>query len=150
MNKVFLIGNLTKDPEIKVTQSGKEMAKFSLAVSSSYEKGDDGKYKTDFFNCIAWGKTCELMNKYTQKGSKLLVEGNISNNTWDKPDGTKGYSVNINVSTVEFLSPKSEKDTSSSSSYNSNSNSSDYSPEGKGANDGGEIDLDDINISMPF
>lgn len=101
MNKVILIGRLAKDPEARATTTGKNLANFPLAVS-------EGKDKAQFFNCVAWNKTADLICNYCQKGSQVMVSGKIQNRSWDKPDGTKGYATDIVASEIEFLSSKSK------------------------------------------
>lgn len=145
MNKLLLIGNLTKDPEIKTTKNGKEMAKFSLAITSPWEKDEEGKNKTDFFNCVAWGKTAEVIGNYLTKGSKVAVYGSISNTSWDKPDGSKGYGVQVTVNELEMLGSKK---TSEGNSYNQNTSHQEAAETEN--EETAEIDLDDINLSMPF
>ena len=101
MNKVFLVGNLTKDPELRYTQSGKATARMSIAINQGY--GD--KQTTDFFNLIAWEKTAELCDKFLSKGSKVLVVGRLKNNNYEK-DGVKHYGVDVIVNSIEFLDKK--------------------------------------------
>ena len=101
MNKVILVGNLTKEPEVRKSQSGKSVARMSIAVNQGYGE----KQKTDFFNLVAWDKTADLCEKYLNKGSKILVEGRIKNNNYEK-DGAKHYGVDVIVETVEFMDRK--------------------------------------------
>ena len=101
MNKVILTGNLTKDVEMRYTQSGKEMARMSIAVNQGY--GD--KQTTDFFNLTAWEKTANLCGKYLSKGSKVLVEGRLKNNNYEK-NGVKHYGVDVIVESIEFMDSK--------------------------------------------
>ncbi len=103
MNKIYLSGNLTKEPEIRYTQSGKAFVRMSIAVNQGY--GD--KQTTDFFNLVAWEKTAELCAKYLSKGSKILVEGRLKNNNYDK-DGVKHYAVDVIVESIEFMDRKSD------------------------------------------
>ena len=102
MNKVILVGNLTKDPDVRATQSGKLIARVGIAVNQGY--GD--KQSTDFFNLIAWEKTADLMNKYLHKGSKILVEGRLKNNNYEDNKGVKHYAVDVIVETFEFMDSK--------------------------------------------
>ena len=102
MNKVILVGNLTKDPDVRATQSGKSVARVGIAVNQGY--GD--KQNTDFFNLIAWEKTADLMNKYLHKGSKILVEGRLKNNNYEDNKGVKHYAVDVIVETFEFMDSK--------------------------------------------
>lgn len=101
MNKVILSGNLTKDVEVRYTQSGKATARMSIAINQGY--GD--KKTTDYFNLVAWEKTAELCGKYLSKGSKILVEGRLKNNNYEK-DGVKHYGVDVIVTNLEFLDNK--------------------------------------------
>ena len=106
MNIVILIGNLVKDVELKATTSGKEVCSFTLAVQRNY-KNADGKYDSDFINCIAYGKTAELVSKYTKKGDKISVEGKILTRSYEK-DGKKVYVTEILVSNIDFLAMRKE------------------------------------------
>ena len=76
MNKVFLIGNLTRDPELTETSGGIKICRFSIAVNRNYS-GSDGERKTDFFNCVAWRNLAETVARYTKKGIKVAVSGSI-------------------------------------------------------------------------
>lgn len=105
MNKIFLSGNLTKDPDIRYTNSGKATARTIIAVNRGY--GD--KQTTDFFNLVAWDKTAEFFGKYLKKGSRILVEGRLQNNVYTDKNGVKRYSEDIVVANVEFAGSKSDK-----------------------------------------
>lgn len=102
MNKVMLIGNLTKDPELATTTSNVSVCKFSLAVSRKF-KNDKGEYDTDFFNIVVWRTVAENCAKYIKKGSKVCVIGSIQNRSYDAQDGTKRYVTDIVADDVEFL-----------------------------------------------
>ena len=104
MNKIFLLGNLTKDPEIRYTQSGTAWARAGIGVSRKV-KNQDGKYDSDFFNLVAWGKTAEFCGKYLKKGSRIFVEGRLQNNNYEK-DGVKHYGNDVVVDSVEFAESK--------------------------------------------
>lgn len=106
MNKIFLSGHLTKDPEVRYTKSGKAVASFSIGVNRFARKGE--KPESDFFNLEAWEKTAEFIGRYFNKGSKILIEGRLQNNIYEK-DGVKHYSEKIVVEKVEFADSKSEK-----------------------------------------
>ena len=97
MNKCILTGNLTKDNELKQTGQT-QMLKNTLAVRREFKKDE-----TDFINIVAWGKTAELIAKYTQKGSKLLVIGRIQTGSYDAQDGSKRYTTDIIVENIEFI-----------------------------------------------
>lgn len=103
VNKVIMIGNLTRDPEVKYTQSGTAVAKMGIAVNRQY-KGPDGEYKKEvqFFNVVAWGKTAENCAKYLTKGKPLYVEGRLQNRQWEQ-DGQKRTATEIVADMVQFL-----------------------------------------------
>ena len=102
MNKVILMGNLVADPELRTTQSGKSAATFRIAVRRNF-KNQSGEYESDFLRCLAFGSTADVIGKYFVKGSRILVEGSIQTSSWDKNDGTKGYSTDIFVTSIEFV-----------------------------------------------
>lgn len=109
MNKVILIGNLTKDPEQSKTSSGIESSKFTIAVQRSYA-GQDGERGADFINIIAWRGQAENCNKYLKKGRKVAVEGEIRTRIYDAQDGTKRYITEVLAEKVEFLSKADDSD----------------------------------------
>lgn len=102
MNKAFLIGNLGKDPELNTTQSGKLVTKFSIGVADGF--GD--KKSTSWHNIVCWEKLAETAGNSLSKGSKVLVEGKITNRSYDGKDGVKRYITEIVANHIEFLSPK--------------------------------------------
>lgn len=104
MNKIMLIGNLTRDPELTETAQGKKLCKFTIAVGRAFDKE-----KTDFFSCSAWEQKAEVIAKYVRKGNKLCVVGRLEINETEK-DGIKTRHHNITVEEIEFLTPKSETD----------------------------------------
>ena len=105
MNKVFLIGNLTKDTELSETSNGIAVCRFSIAVQRKFASAS-GEKETDFFNCTAWRGQAEAIHKYTSKGKKIAVIGSIQNRTYEAQDGTKMHVTDIIVNEVEFLSYK--------------------------------------------
>ncbi len=107
MNKVFLIGNLTKDPELNSTSNGIAYCRFSLAVSRNYSS-KDGKRETDFLSIVVWRAQAENCAKYLKKGSKAAISGSIQTRSFDAQDGTKRYVTEITADEVQFLSTKSE------------------------------------------
>ena len=107
MNKVFLIGNLTRDPELRETPSGVPMCRFAIAVSRPYSS-QDGERQTDFFECTAWRGLGETIARFTKKGNKVAVSGSIQTRTYEKADGTKGFSVDIIADEVEFLTSRND------------------------------------------
>lgn len=118
MNKVILVGNLTKDPELSTTSNGISYCKFSIAVTRRFPNAE-GTREADFFNIIVWRQQAENCHKYLRKGSKAGVIGSLQTRTYDDKDGNKRYVTEIIADEVEFLNSKS----SSSDDYSSdNSN----------------------------
>lgn len=105
MNKVVLIGNLTRDPEIAETQSGVTVCRFALAVKRNYSNSD-GERETDFFNVLVWRTLGENCGKYLKKGSKVAIVGSLQNRTYEDKHGNKKQVTEINATEVEFLTPK--------------------------------------------
>ena len=109
MNKVFLIGNLTRDPELTETASGVPVCHFAIAVNRNYSS-QDGERQTDFFNSTAWRATAETIARYTKKGKKVAVTGSIQMRNYEDNQGIKRSAVDIIVQDVEFLSPRDSDD----------------------------------------
>ena len=105
MNKVILIGNLTRDPELTETANGTAVCRFAIAVSRDYA-GADGNRETDFFNITVWNKQAENCGKYLKKGNKVAVVARLQNRSYEDKDGVKRYVTDIIASEVEFLTPK--------------------------------------------
>ncbi len=152
MNKVFIIGRLTKDPEIRTTSTGKKVASFSVAVSDG--KDQNGQELTQYFNMSGWDRLAEIIESYVKKGTKVAVFGSLKNRSWDKPDGTKGYATDILARELEILSSKAETEAHASSTATSTESSSTPAKSAKEASPVDdklpEINVDDINIQMPF
>ncbi len=126
VNKVILMGNLTRDVEMRTTPSGQSVANFSLAVSRSW-KGQDGQQQeqTSFINCVAWGKTGEIIAQYVSKGNPLLVSGRLDQRSWDdKESGQKRSTVEVVVEDFNFVSSSGGQGGNSGSSPQSSSQSS--------------------------
>lgn len=104
MQKLIIIGNVCADPEMRTTPNGKTVTNFTVAVS---RKGD--KDKTDFFRCAAWGKTGEVCGQYLGKGKKVCVAGEVSARAYTDKQGEAKASLEVFVTEVEFLSPRSEE-----------------------------------------
>lgn len=109
MNKVFLIGNLTRDPELTETNTGVALCRFSIAVNRNYGSAD-GERKTDFFNVVAWRGLGETVARYAKKGNKVAVSGSIELRNYEDSQGVKRTGVDIVAQDVEFLSPKGSGD----------------------------------------
>lgn len=107
MNKVILIGNLTRDPEISTTSGGVSVCRFAVAVTRRYANAD-GERDTDFLNIVAWRSLAENCHKFLKKGSKVAVVGNIQNRSYDATDGSKRYITEVVAEEVEFLNTKAD------------------------------------------
>lgn len=124
-NKVILMGNLTRDVEVRTTASGQSVANFSLAVSRSW-RGQDGQQQdqTSFINCVAWGKVGDIIAQYVHKGSPLLVSGRLDQRSYQDKDGNKRSAVEVVVEDFNFVSSgRSDNSSPSASSSNQSTNS---------------------------
>lgn len=104
MNKVYLIGNLTREPEMRSTQTGVSVCNFSIAVNR--RKNADGAQQTDYFNIVAWRQLADLCGRYLRKGKKVAVVGSIQTRTYEAQDGSKRSAFDIVADEVEFLTPQ--------------------------------------------
>lgn len=106
MNQLNIIGNVTRDPELRTTQTGKKVCTFKVAVNNSRRKTDEAQ----FFRCTAWERLAETCAQYLTKGKKVAVTGNVSMSEFTaKNDGAQHATLEVNVSDVEFLSGRSEQ-----------------------------------------
>ena len=106
MNKVILMGRLTRDPEIRYAQDNSlPVARFTLAVDRRFKR-DNSQQTADFISCVAFGKTAEFFEKYMKQGTKVCLEGRIQTNSYTKQDGSKAYSTDVVVENVEFAESK--------------------------------------------
>lgn len=103
MQKFIASGNVTKDPQITMSKNGKTIANFSIAVRQDFKTA--GEYKSDFFNCVAFGSTAEYIGNYLTKGNKVLICGRLQNESWEK-DGVKHYATKVIIDSCEGLTPK--------------------------------------------
>ncbi|MCF0130938.1 MAG: single-stranded DNA-binding protein [Pseudobutyrivibrio sp.] len=108
MNKVIMMGRLTRDPEVRYGGANNTaVARYSIAVDRRFKR--DNEPTADFFNCVSFGKQGEFVEKYLRKGSKVLVEGELRNNNYQNKDGQMVYNVEINVANVEFAESKNSQ-----------------------------------------
>lgn len=104
LNKVLLIGNLTKDPELRYTPGGLAVANLRMATNRTYkDKSGEKKQEVCFITVVAWDKQAEICNQYLHKGSPLFVEGRLQSRTWDGPDGKKRSVVEVRAERIQFL-----------------------------------------------
>ena len=105
INRVVLVGRLTKEPELRTTPSGAKVCQYTLAVNRTRKA--DGQQEADFINCVSWNKTAELMNQYLSKGALIGIEGRIQTRNYDDNSGRKVYVTEIITDSVQFLESKS-------------------------------------------
>ncbi len=111
MNKVILMGRLARDPDVRTTQSGKSVARMTIAVDRRMSRNaDSNQPSADFLNLVAWERLAEFSGNYLHKGSKILVEGRLQSRSYEAQDGTKRYVTEVNVSDIEFCESKSHAD----------------------------------------
>ena len=104
INRVVLVGRLTKEPELRTTPSGAKVCQYTLAVNRTRKA--EGQPDADFINCVAWNKTAELMNQYLSKGALIGIEGRIQTRNYDDNSGRKVYVTEVICDSVAFLEPK--------------------------------------------
>ena len=145
INKAILMGRLTRDPELRHTNSGTAVCSFSIAINNGF--GENAQ--TDFINCVAWNKTAEFVSKYFSKGKMIIVIGRISTRSWDGPDGKKNYATEVVANEVAFGESKRDGgDMGSVPSFGASSASAGV-PEMPAMNDGGFSPLD-TDDDLPF
>ena len=120
MNKVILVGRLTKDPELRATTSGVPVCSFTVACDRRYVKAGEER-KADFINCIAWRQAGESISKYFVKGNRIALEGSIQTRTWQDAEGKNRYATEVVVDQWEFAQSKSEGGASAAYAPSSNS-----------------------------
>lgn len=139
LNKVMLIGNLTRDPEVRYTPQNTAVASFVIATNREWKVEGETKQVADFHNVVAWNKLAEICGQLLTKGTKVYVEGRLQTRTWDDANsGTKKYKTEVVVEDMIVLTPKGGNGDSESSSFDSHSSESSNSSE--------EINFDDINL----
>lgn len=155
LNKVMLIGNVGKDPEVTTLDKGGKVAKFTLATSEKYtDKSGNKTERTDWHNIVAWGPLADLVEKYVTKGKQLYLEGQIRNRSWEQ-DGIKKFATDINITQLVFLSSAgngANKDQSSStaSSEAPKSSSAKKSTSSKSPEPVVAPAMDDTDEDLPF
>jgi len=115
MNKVILMGRLTRDPEMRQTTGGIQVCSFSIAVNRRFAK--DGAQNTDFINCTAWRQQAEFICKYFHKGAMIAVVGSLQTRTWENQEGKRQYSTDVVVEEVHFTGSKQESGQGGSGDY---------------------------------
>ena len=145
MNKVILMGRITRDAEIRYTQGEKStaIARFSLAVDRRFKRDND-EQNADFISCIAFGKIAEFLEKFGRKGTKFVVEGRIQTGSYNNKDGQKVYTTDVVVENIEFAESKN------SSGSGGSTNQPAPAPSSSSAGDGFMNIPDGIDEELPF
>lgn len=145
MNKVILMGRLTRDPEVRYSQGSSQttVSRFSIAVDRRFKR--DGDPDADFFNCTAFGKQAEFVERYLHKGTKILLVGHIQNDNYTNKDGQQVYSVQVLAEEIEFAESKN-----ASGENNGFQGGNQSKPEPSGAGDGFMNIPDGIDEELPF
>jgi len=120
MNRVILVGRLTKSPDVKNTTSGKSVATFTLAVDRRF-KNKDGQKEADFVPIVVWGKQAEFAGQYLSKGSQIGVSGRLQVRSYDAQDGQRRYVTEVIADEIQFLGSKKDGSSSANTQYQSNS-----------------------------
>lgn len=107
MNKVILVGRLSRDPELRTTQSGTSVTSFSVACDRRFVRGGEER-QADFISCVAWGKTAEFVHQYFSKGMRIALDGRIETRSYEDQSGNKRYVTEVIAENVEFAQSKNE------------------------------------------
>jgi single-strand DNA-binding protein len=111
LNRVTIIGRLTRDPELKYIQSGSAVANFSIATNRNYTTNSgEKKEEVSYFDCIAWGKMGEILTEYCHKGSRIAVEGRLQQRRWEDKENNKKSKIEIVSDNIQFLDSKASSD----------------------------------------
>lgn len=152
LNHIVIMGRLTRDPELRYTQSQTPVASFTVAVDRDFGSRDGGEKQTDFIDCVAWRQTAEFVSKYFQKGSMAVVSGRLQIRDWTDREGNKRRSAEINVDNVYFGESRRRDGDAPRSDSRSSYSSYDDNRSGMGASPapGGFSELDDDDGELPF
>ena len=166
LNHIVIMGRLTRDPELRYTQSNTPVASFSLAVDRDFQNRETGERQTDFIDCVAWRASAEFVSKYFQKGSMAVVSGRLQMRDWTDRDGNKRTSAEIVADNVYFGESKRSREGNSgenygggyggnggyNSGYSSRNNNNNASNGFNSAPQGGNAfaELDDGDGELPF
>ena len=133
MNKVFLIGRLTRDPELRYTGNNTAVATFSIAVNRNFSN-QQGEREADFINIVVWRKQAENVKNYLSQGSQVAIDGRIQTRSYDDNNGQKRYVTEVVADNVEFLGSKNQQSTGASMNNSSSNNNAGPTPYDFGAN----------------
>lgn len=152
MNKVILVGNLARDPEMRQTPNGVSVARFTVAVSRRFSR--DGQPQTDFINCVAWRQQADFLCRYFQKGSGIQLCGSIQSRSWDGQDGKRQYATEVVADELSFNGPKRQSQdggfqSAAQGGYSAPPVQEQPAFDG-GFDDGGFTDIDGSEDDLPF
>lgn len=151
INRVVLTGRLTRDPELKATQSGLSVASFTLAVNRQFTDSQ-GKREADFINCVIWRKAAENLCKFTHKGSLIGIDGRLQTRSYDNNNGQKVFVTEVVVDSFSLLESKNESQANNagnnSNGYSNNSNANTSTEPDPFAGSGDTVDISDDDL--PF
>ncbi|MEW9501168.1 single-stranded DNA-binding protein [Jeotgalibacillus marinus] len=125
MNRVVLVGRLTKDPDLRYTPSGVAVATFTLAVNRAFTN-QQGDREADFINCVVWRRPAENVANFLKKGSLAGVDGRVQTRSYDNQEGKRVYVTEVNAESVQFLEPKNATSSQSGGNYSGNQGNQDY------------------------
>lgn len=145
LNKIFIMGRLTRDPELRTTQSGTPVASFSLAVDRDFKDKSTGERSTDFIDCVAWRSTAEFVSRFFTKGRMAVVVGSLQIRVWEDKDGNKRRTAEVVAESVYF--GDSKRDADGGQTYTAPSSGA-YQPQTQSG--GGYDDLADDDGELPF
>ena len=151
MNKVILMGRLTRDPEVRYSQGASQTAvgRFSIAVDRRFKR--EGEPDADFFNCTAFGKQAEFVERYLHKGTKIVVSGRIQNDNYTNKDGQTVYSVRVMVEEIEFAESKNAQGSNDGGYNNGGYAGNRGNAPAPGGADGGFLNIPEgIEEDLPF
>lgn len=152
MNKVILVGNLARDPEMRQTPNGVSVARFTVAVSRRFSR--DGQPQTDFINCVAWRQQADFLCRYFQKGSGIQLCGSIQSRSWDGQDGKRQYATEVVADELSFNGPKRQSQDGGFQGAGQGGYSAPPVQEQPafdgGFDDGGFTDIDGSEDDLPF
>ena len=137
MNSFTGLGRLTKDVDLKYTQTGTAIGRFTLAINRPFKDKKTGEYQADFINCVAFGKTSETLATYVKKGNQLAIEGRIQTGSYENQEGKRVYTTDVVVNGFTFVEQAKQQQTQQT-----------YQPSNQFGNDAKPVDIEDDDL--PF
>ena len=117
MNKIIIIGNLGRDPEMRYSTSGNPMTSFSVAENRRYTVAGEQRESTEWFNCTASGRLADICNQYLSRGQQVYIEGRLSSRQYDRRDGTPGFSLDVVVTEMQMVGRRDDQQSDGGSGY---------------------------------